>query len=77
MKRILILIAAAAAFVGALETPAHSCPQHDVAEAMAVRLMHMAVDISTTVQGEKADRAVNALMDLVELIDKTKPEDCR
>ncbi|WP_144865219.1 hypothetical protein [Mesorhizobium sp. J18] len=77
MKRSLLAIAAAVLITGAIENPAHACTKSQVsAYNLAVRLMHTAVDISKTVGGEKADAAVNAVLDLVESIDESLPESC-
>lgn len=72
MKKILI----AAGFV-LVASPAFACTSAQTESYnLAVRLMHTAVDISKTVGGPRADNAVNALMDLVESIDRAIPNSC-
>lgn len=72
MKRISIVVGACVLFVAALENPAHAaCTSTQAAQYnLAVRAMHMAADVSKQVAGNRADNTVNALMDLVESIDK-------
>ncbi len=71
------LIVAGVLLVGAFETPAHACtPAQTASYNLAVRAMHMAVDISKTTGGPKADAAVNALLDLVSSIDRSLPQTC-
>lgn len=77
MKRTLAILLVSIAFVGAIENPAHACTASQTQSYnLAVRLMHTAADISTKAGGDKADRASNALMDLVEAINKTLPVSC-
>lgn len=77
MKRTLLIVAACVAFVAAIENPAHACsPQQTAQYNLAIRAMHMSVDVSKQVAGNRADNAVNALMDLVESINKTLPNSC-
>lgn len=72
MKAILVLTALIV-FVPA----ANACTQSQTASTnLAIRAMHMAVDISKTAGGSKADAAVNALMDLIEAIDHSTPRSC-
>jgi hypothetical protein len=77
MKRILLTVAACVAFIGYIENPAHACTASQTARYnLAVRLQHTAVDISKNAAGDRADAAVNALLDLVEAIDRTLPKTC-
>ena len=77
MKRTLITVAACVAFVAAIENPAHACTSQQAAQYnLAIRVMHMSVDVSKQVAGDRADNAVNALMDLVASIDKSLPASC-
>ncbi|TGQ19292.1 hypothetical protein [Mesorhizobium sp. M00.F.Ca.ET.217.01.1.1] len=75
MKTVLI---SAAIVCGILSsTSANACtPSQTASSNLAVRAMHMAVDISKAAGGDKADAAVNALMDLVEAIDHSTPRSC-
>lgn len=57
--------------------PSYACTNGQTAAYnLAVRSMYAAVDISKTVGGPAADKAVLALMDLVESIDKSLPTSC-
>ena len=70
----LLIVAAIGVFAS---NPANACTASQTASTnLAIRAMHMAVDISKAAGGDKADAAVNALMDLVEAIDHSTPRSC-
>lgn len=72
MKRTFAILAVSIGIVAAIENPAHAACTASQTQSynLAVRAQHMAADISTKAGGERADRAVHALLDLVEAIDR-------